>query len=117
MSSVGVPFDKFDVPVCNSFQAKIHNDQLCYQVDLNEFSNDNEIESELKIGFNFIMDYNEDRQVVFENDQSIRSEEKVLTLGNSVVESNENENAIIYLDTVGKYAIYEIRFSALRIVL
>ena len=32
MSAMGVKIDKFDVPVCNSFQAKILNDQLCYEV-------------------------------------------------------------------------------------
>ena len=39
MSAMGVKIDKFDVPVCNSFQAKVLNDQLCYEVDLNRFSN------------------------------------------------------------------------------
>ena len=41
MSSVGVKIDQFDVPVCNSFQAKILNDQLCYEVDLSKVSNKN----------------------------------------------------------------------------
>ena len=31
MSAMGVMIDQFDVPVCNSFQAKILNDQLCSQ--------------------------------------------------------------------------------------
>ena len=40
MSSVGVKITKFDVPVCNSFEAKLLNNQLCYEVDLNRFSNE-----------------------------------------------------------------------------
>ena len=36
MSSMGVTIDQFDVPVCNSFQAKVLNDQLCYEVDINK---------------------------------------------------------------------------------
>ena len=63
MSSMGVKMDNFTVPVCRSFEAKIMNDQLCYEVDLKTFSYNNNIEKELKIGFNFLMDYNEDRQV------------------------------------------------------
>ena len=29
MSAMGVEIDQFEVPICNSFQAKILNDQLC----------------------------------------------------------------------------------------
>ena len=43
MSTVGVKLDQFDDPVCNSFHAKILNDQLCYEVDLNSFSNKSNI--------------------------------------------------------------------------
>ena len=63
MYVVGVKLDQFDDPVCNSFQEKIMNDQLCYEVDLNRYSNKNNTDKELELGFNFIMDYNEDRQV------------------------------------------------------
>ena len=101
MSEVAVQIDIFNVPVCNSFQAKILNDQLCYEVDLNKFSYN--IEKELKVGFNFIMDYNEDRQII--NDQSMVSEGD-LNLGTSVAELDENKHAFIYLNTVGKTLMF-----------
>ena len=44
---MGVKIDQFAVPVCNSFQAKVLNDQLCYEVDLNELSNKNNLKREL----------------------------------------------------------------------
>jgi len=47
MSAMGVKIDQFNVPVCNAFEAKIMNDQLCYEVDLERFSDENEIENEL----------------------------------------------------------------------
>ena len=51
----------FNVTVCNSFQAKILNDQLCYEVDPNKYksliSSD-----ELKQGLKFYIDTNGDRQ-------------------------------------------------------
>ena len=53
MAAMGVKIDQFDVPVCNAFQAKIMNDQLCYEVDLNTFSDKNNIEKELELGFHF----------------------------------------------------------------
>ena len=42
-SAMGVEIYQFVVPVRNSFQAKIMNDQLCYEVDLNKFSDENNI--------------------------------------------------------------------------
>ena len=48
MSALGAKIDKFEIPVCNSFQAKILNDQLCYEIDLNKFSNKRNIDKEFK---------------------------------------------------------------------
>ena len=104
MSVVGVKIDQFDDPVCNSFQAKIQNDQLCYEVDLNKYANKNNIHKALKSGFRFILDFNEDRQVL------------TITEGLSVKETYGNDwfdkfnpdaeaddhYASIYLDTIGK---------------
>ena len=100
MSVVGVKIDQFDVPVCNSFQARILRDQLCYEVDLNKFSIRDNIRKELKSGFNFIMDYNEDRQVTLDQ---VLNKGNHKGLASSVVESNDVQHALIYLDTVGKF--------------
>ena len=97
MSAMGIMIDQFDYPVCNSFQSKIQNDQLCYEVDLQTFSQN--IKNELELGFTFLMDYNEDRQVTL--DQNI-SETKV-GLAKSVSSSDQNQDAFIYLDTIGKF--------------
>ena len=97
MSAMGVKIPQFNVPVCNSFETKRMNDQLCYQVDLKTFSNENNFENELALGFTFLMDYNEDRQVTFDQDVS----EKELGLTKSVASSNKNLHAFIYLDTIG----------------
>ena len=96
MSAMGVKIDQFVVPVCNSFQAKIMNDQLCYEVDLNKFSDKNNIRNELKLGLNFLMDYNEDRQVTFEQNIS----RKELGLANNLVASDQH--ASVYLDSIGR---------------
>ena len=97
MSAMGIKIEEFDVPVCNSFQAKILNDQLCYEVDLNKFSDKDNIEKELEIGFNFLMDYNEDRQVTFDKNIS-----RKFGLGNNIAASDQNQQAFVYLDTIGK---------------
>ena len=58
---MGVEIDNFDVPVCNSFKAKIFKDQLCYQVDLNNFKS--KVDLFEKVSFSLFIDYNEDRQL------------------------------------------------------
>ena len=94
---MGVEIDEFEVPVCNAFQAKILNDQLCYEVDLNNFASKDNLEANLKLGFNFIMDYNEDRQVFYESIG--RNKEK--SLARSIVEFDKNHHAFIHLNTIG----------------
>ena len=100
MSVVGVNLDQFDDPVCNSFKAKINNDQLCYEVDLNRFSNKSNIAEELESGFYFLMDYNEDRQVIIQSSSDRRV--KRHGMGANILESDRIQHAFISLDTIGK---------------
>ena len=101
MSAMGVMIDEFDVPVCNSFLAKILNDQLCYEVDLNRFSSKNNIEKELELGFVFIMDYNEDRQVELQQGEDSQEDFNFVS---RIDKSDYNQHAIIYLNTIGIFA-------------
>ena len=105
MANVGVKIADFDVPVCNAFKPKIQNDQICYEIDLESFSNKTNIDRELKLGFNFLLDYNEDRQVTFD-ERLIQAKEQ--SLANSYVESDQNWNGFIYLDTVGKQVCFKM---------
>ena len=98
MEILGGMTNNFEVPVCNCFHAKVLNNQLCYQVDPNNFSND--IKQELKSGLAFIMDYNEDRQINLDKTNTV--DRKVFGMVNSIVASDEDQQAFIYLDTIGK---------------
>ena len=71
----------------------MHNDQICYEVDLDEYKDNKKIKNQLKYGLVLILDYNEDRQMYNIND---------------LVEKNENnftpkkENTVnIHLNTIG----------------
>ena len=75
MSAVGVNIDQFDVPVCNTFQARIVNDQPCYEVDLNRVSNKSNISDKEDIGNG---------------------------MAANLLESDKNQHAFIYLETIGK---------------
>ena len=66
MSVMGVWNNYFKAPVCNSFQAKILNDQLCYEVDLNKIVT-NSTSDELMKGLELIVDTNDNRQTNYKN--------------------------------------------------
>ena len=106
MSVMSTPYQQ--IQVCKSFQAKIQNNQLCYEVDLERFvDKKNNIERALELGFNFIMDYNEDRQIIiFENN----IDKKDSTLASSIIESDNNAHAFIYLNTIGMSSKQKAKF-------
>ena len=58
----GLNVDDFKYPVCNMFKAKVLNDQLCYEVDVNDLKTKKTAE-DLKAGLTILVDYNEDRQI------------------------------------------------------
>ena len=64
MAAMGVKLENLEVPVCNSFTAKIFNDQLCYTVDPNDYKHDIDLEGHLS--FSLLIDYIEDRQMASE---------------------------------------------------
>ena len=97
MSAMGVKIDQFDDPVCDSFQAKILNDQICYEVDLSAIKKEN-IDKELELGFSFLMDYNEDRQVNLDK----KLQEKTSGFTSKIIEKHQDTHALIYLDTIGE---------------
>ena len=79
MSTMGIKIEQFDVPVCNSFRAKIIKDQLCYTVDPNLFRDKISLKGELYM--TLFIDYNEERQ--FEDN------------------SNNDEENFVKIDTIG----------------
>ena len=65
ISVMGVKIDNFDIPFCNSFKTKIIQDQLCYSVDPNKYRN--YLKANEKLGLTLFINYNEDREVLHEN--------------------------------------------------
>ena len=80
----------FNDPVCDSFEAKIRNDQLCYEVDLDKYKDDNKIKEQLKSGLVLLLDYNLERQSEMYNPKKLNK-----------VGSDEND-VHIHLDTISK---------------
>ena len=92
MKNMGRELNGFDVPVCDSFEAKIRNDQLCYEVDLQKYKDKNKIKEQLKTGLILLLDYNLERQSEMYNPKKVNK-----------LDSDKNENDVqIYLDTISK---------------
>ena len=64
---IGDKVKEFEIPVCNIFKPKVLNDQLCYETNLQELKDSNKkiLEEQLEIGLTLVLDYNEERQVNF----------------------------------------------------
>ena len=101
MSVMGKKFSpNFSVPVCNSFKAKIREDQLCYTVDPNIYRVDDK-----PLEITLLLDYNEERSLYNDNDAKDNHTEKHLTL---TVE--ETEKRFIIVETIGKKISNRIKY-------
>ena len=98
MKVVGTTSEQFEVPVCNSFKPQIRNDQLCYQIDLEDYKNRTNIEYQLKEGLVLILDYNEERQMIRNNSLKRKDKNKK----GLFVTSDEINSVQIHLDTISK---------------
>ena len=97
MTSMGKETDGFNIPVCNSFKAKVKSDQLCYEIDLQKFKNKKNIQDQLKSGLVLILDYNEDRQWIMKK-------QVLKKVGKKKIFSSNDENSVqIHLDTISTY--------------
>ena len=100
MSVMGKKIDQFEIPVCDKFKPKILNDRLCFQVDVNEFTDQIDKQKAMKKGLIFFMDYNEDRMIT-ERGNDIQA-----ALTNDLYDVQKKvdrkEDALIYIETIGK---------------
>ena len=79
---MGVKNEQFDVPVCNSFRPKIVKDQLCYQVEADEYKHF--MDENIELSTELYINYNEDRQF-------------------SSSDMKDQEVPKILIETIGKY--------------
>ena len=98
MKILGRKKSGFPVPVCDSFEAKIRNDQLCYEVDLQKYKDENKIHEQLKSGLVLLLDYNLERQSEMYNPKKV----------NNFGSKNHENEVHIYLDTISKFSLEHI---------
>ena len=105
MSVMGVKIEQFDIPVCNSFKPKIIRDQLCYEVEPQKYINTASSQEEImKVGLTFLLDYNEDKEIIFENssvEENHLDIQKKGSLVSSFSDSINMEQTMIHIETIG----------------
>ena len=101
MEIIGTRVEGFKDPVCNSFEATVHHDQLCYKIDLERFRNNKDIKDHLEDGLVMILDYNENRQFVKEHNNGYNDVEKQ----RRIFIAEKKKAVSIHLDTISKVYI------------
>ena len=95
MNRVGTKISIFSIPVCKIFEPKNHNDQVCFEADLEKLKNDkiDNFLNSLQIGLVLLIDHNEDRQMYFPTESESEEKEEIFTY-------NRDNPALIYFDTI-----------------
>ena len=60
MSLMGTKITQFSMPVCTSFKAKVLNDQLCYQVDVDKYKRKAGVEGITSLELTLLIDSNKE---------------------------------------------------------
>ena len=60
---MGIKHFKYKLPLCNSFQATVKDEQICYEVDLDQYKKESDLVKQLQKGLVLYLDYNEDKQL------------------------------------------------------
>ena len=108
MSVMGVKIDHFKLPVCNKFKPRVLKGQLCFQVDVNEFQDQIDMEKGMKKGLIIVMDYNFERV----STESGKAVDMALTydLQNLQEMMDKSQDAMIYIETLGRVLLLLIFF-------
>ena len=89
---IGERIQDFEIPVCNIFRPRIYLDQLCYETNLQNIKDSQEIGKQLESGLTLVLDYNEERQY-YNSIQKNKAQAKKALYQN-------NDDVSIFLDTI-----------------
>ena len=66
---MGIKHSNFKLPICNSFQATVKDEQICYEIDLDQYKKESDLVKQLQKGLVLYLDYNEDKQLTQERNE------------------------------------------------
>ena len=98
---MGPLIDQFSFPICRSFKARVLNNQLCYELNPNEYIGQHNLQESLRVGITLVIDDNEDREV------TEASYDKASTvLDNNILDvlfqKEKSRTSTIRIHTIGK---------------
>ena len=97
---MGKKIEKFSIPVCNSFKAKIQNNQLCYEVDLNKHYDKKSLKEGLEVGLVLLVDFNLDRQVNGSSNIEPNNDDKLSFASKFKFQNNPGRSSI-FISAIG----------------
>ena len=80
--AMGIKHSNFKIPVCNSFQATVKDEQICYEMDLDQYKNESDLVKQLQEGLVLYLDYNEDKQLTVERQEENKAHVYIDTISN-----------------------------------
>ena len=100
MTSMGLLIDKFSFPICRSFKARVLKDQLCYELNPNEYIGQHNLQESLRVGITLVIDNNEDREVT---EVSYDKASKVLdnNILDVLFQKENSRTSTIHIHTIG----------------
>ena len=109
MEIAGVKIENFSLPVCRSFKKTLLDGQLCYQIDVNSFIEQDTMTTLQKAGLSILVDVNAEYERF---EISSREEVKIFQdFTEEFIRKKESDKIMIHLDTISKtlchyYSIY-----------
>ena len=85
--AMGAYHSNFKVPVCNSFQPTVKDEQICYELDLEKYKNELFLVKQLQEGLVLYLDFNEDKQLTVETNKENSASVNVDTISMMVLTS------------------------------
>ena len=98
---MGLLINQFSFPICKSFRAKVFKDQLCYELNPNEYINHGNLQESLRVGLTLVIDNNEDREVTEVFDEKIKEvfDNNILDI---LFQKKDSRTSTIHILTIGK---------------
>ena len=101
MTSMGLLIDQFSFPICRSFKARVLNNQLCYELNPNEYIGQHNLQESLRVGITLVIDDNEDREVT-EASYDKASEVLDNNILDVLFQKEKSRTSTIRIHTIGK---------------
>ena len=96
---IGSEVDGFDMKVCNIFKPKLFYDQLCYETDLQELKDRDNLKNQLELGLTLVFDYNEERQK-YSHSKNVPFSKREFSYN-----LDNGNSSSLYLDTISNIAL------------